>query len=587
MPGLGTLILIVLICVLIPVGGAFAYWVTRTSGTVPATRADVLPQGATPSTPTTSAPNGNTVVLSFAQVDTTDGTAITEYTVKRYAVGHSTPSESFKCSTAASPVTCEDASVPNGRWQYTDTPLFATNWVGIESHKSPTVVVVSSAPLLTITASSGTMDYGGTVPAITPSYSGFVDGQSASNLTTQPTCSTTATSSSSVAGSPYPSNCTGAVDLNYSFSYVPGSVTVTASPVIVTVSGSQRVGSSSPVFTDSNDAPSGISVTGTVTCTTVGTDTAIDPALAVGNYTILGTSCSGASLSGTDSTDYTISYVGATDGFTVYPVTSSTPPHGYWLVGSDGGIFTFGAAVFHGSTGNLKLNRPVVGITPTSDEGGYWLVASDGGIFSFGDTVFHGSIPGLGLLPAGSTGPGRHLNAPVVGMVPSADGKGYFLVASDGGVFAFGDAQFEGSCPGIGGCSGPAVAVMPDASGKGYWVVTATGHVYSFGDASYHGGPGPQFVPVTSAVRTPDGKGYWILFSNGVVATYGDANYYGSPAGDTGGSNPATAIFATADGDGYWVATANGTVYNYGDAPNYGGMSGTHLNGSIIAATGF
>ena len=38
-------------------------------------------------------------------------------------------------------------------------------------------------------------------------------------------------------------------------------------------------------------------------------------------------------------------------------------PHGYWLVGSDGGIFTFGSAPFYGSTGSLTLQRPVVGMT--------------------------------------------------------------------------------------------------------------------------------------------------------------------------------------------------------------------------------
>ena len=91
------------------------------------------------------------------------------------------------------------------------------------------------------------------------------------------------------------------------------------------------------------------------------------------------------------------------------------------------------------------------------------------------------------------------------------------MVASDGGVFAFGDAHFAGSCPGIGGCSGAAVAVMPDASGDGYWLVTQTGRVYTFGDAANFGAPGPQSVPVTSAVRTPDGRGYWILFANGAI----------------------------------------------------------------------
>ncbi len=259
---------------------------------------------------------------------------------------------------------------------------------------------------------------------------------------------------------------------------------------------------------------------------------------------------------------------------------------GYWLVGSDGGIFSFGSARFYGSTGSLVLQRPVVGIVPTKDNGGYWLDASDGGVFSFGDTRFFGSVPGLGLHPAGS-GLSHSLNAPVVGMVPSIDGGGYFMVASDGGVFAFGDAHFAGSCPGIGGCSGAAVAVMPDASGNGYWLVTQTGNVYSFGDAPYYGAPGNTGSPVTSAVGTPDGGGYWILTANGTVYNYGNAGNYGDAAGAFGGLNPATAIFTTSDGGGYWIASANGTVGQYGDAPNDGGMAGTHLNGSIIAATGF
>jgi hypothetical protein len=262
------------------------------------------------------------------------------------------------------------------------------------------------------------------------------------------------------------------------------------------------------------------------------------------------------------------------------------PQHGYWLVGSDGGIFSFGSAQFYGSTGALRLQRPVVGIVPTADRGGYWLDASDGGSFAFGDAGFYGSIPGLGLHPAGSGLP-NSLDAPIVGMVPSADGGGYFMVASDGGVFAFGDARFAGSCPGIGGCAGPAVAVMPDATGNGYWVVTQNGLVYTFGDALYFGAPGPQSVPVTSAVRSPDGGGYWILFANGAIASYGDAGMFGQPLGEFGGLNPATAIFCTSDGYGYWVASANGSVANYGDAPYDGSMAGTRLNGSIIAATGW
>ncbi len=270
--------------------------------------------------------------------------------------------------------------------------------------------------------------------------------------------------------------------------------------------------------------------------------------------------------------------------------SATSTPCGYWLVGSDGGIFNFGDAQFHGSTGSLTLQRPVVGISTVSagtGYTGYWLVASDGGIFSF-DTGFFGSIPGLGLNPAGSGLP-NSLNAPIVGMVHSLTGQGYFLVASDGGVFAFGDARFSGSCPGIGGCAGSAVAVVPDATGAGYWVVTSTGNVYAFGDAGYYGAPGPQSSPITSAAATePTGSGYYILDANGDVFNYGDAKALGSlPAGAASAADPATAILVTDDHLGYWVVTAQGKIYPFGDAPDVSDMSGTPLNGSIIAGTGF
>jgi hypothetical protein len=161
------------------------------------------------------------------------------------------------------------------------------------------------------------------------------------------------------------------------------------------------------------------------------------------------------------------------------------------------------------------------------------------------------------------------------------------MVASDGGVFAFGDARFEGSCPGIGGCSGAAVAVVPDATGNGYWVVTSTGAVYTFGDAPNYGQPGRQSSNMTSATATPNGGGYWILDGAGQVFAFGNAaSLGGMPAGSAGGFDPASAIFATSDGGGFWVVTALGKVSSFGDAPNDGDMSATHLNGPIVAASG-
>src|SRR5260370_280875 len=56
---------------------------------------------------------------------------------------------------------------------------------------------------------------------------------------------------------------------------------------------------------------------------------------------------------------------------------------GYWLSGSDGGIFAFGSgASFFGSTGSMKLNQPIVGIAATPDSGGRWGAATRGRMFS-------------------------------------------------------------------------------------------------------------------------------------------------------------------------------------------------------------
>ena len=76
---------------------------------------------------------------------------------------------------------------------------------------------------------------------------------------------------------------------------------------------------------------------------------------------------------------------------------------GYWLVGSDGGVFSFNAP-FLGSTGGIRLNQPVVSMQATADGQGYWFVAADGGIFAYGDAPFKGSMGG------------QPLNRPMVGM---------------------------------------------------------------------------------------------------------------------------------------------------------------------------
>jgi hypothetical protein len=74
---------------------------------------------------------------------------------------------------------------------------------------------------------------------------------------------------------------------------------------------------------------------------------------------------------------------------------------------------------------------------------------------------------------------GQPLDASVVGVTATPDGQGYWLVGSDGGVFAFGDAGFYGSTGGTVG-AGEAIGLIPNALGAGYALVRTTGAATSF-----------------------------------------------------------------------------------------------------------
>ena len=83
-------------------------------------------------------------------------------------------------------------------------------------------------------------------------------------------------------------------------------------------------------------------------------------------------------------------YNGFTSSYMV-GMASTADGKGYWLVGNDGGVFSYGDAHFYGSMGGKHINAPIVGMAATPDAHGYWLVGSDGGIFTFGDATFYGS----------------------------------------------------------------------------------------------------------------------------------------------------------------------------------------------------
>jgi streptogramin lyase len=137
-------------------------------------------------------------------------------------------SGSLTCSTSATSA----STVAGG-------PYTISNCSGLTSTLGPITytygaLTVTPAPLTIVaTPSSLTMTYGGAVPTVVPEYTGLEAGDTAP--ATPPTCTTSATSTSSVTGGPYPTSCLGAIDPDYTISYDnAATITVTPAPLLIT-----------------------------------------------------------------------------------------------------------------------------------------------------------------------------------------------------------------------------------------------------------------------------------------------------------------------------------------------------------------
>ncbi len=230
-----------------------------------------------------------------------------------------------------------------------------------------------------------------------------------------------------------------------------------------------------------------------------------------------------------------------------------------------------GVAPFLGSAAGERLVAPAVGMAGTPSGLGYWIVAGDGGVFAYGDAAFHGSTGAL------------RLNSPIVGMAATPSGQGYWLVAGDGGVFAFGDARFSGS---LGGqrINEPVVGMAASPFG-GYWLVAADGGIFAYGGAPFLGSLGAQRInePVVGMAASLDGQGYWLVAGDGGVFAYGSAPFRGS----TGSSplvSPIVELVRSAQ-DGYWLMAGDGGVFSFG-APFWGSAADRRLSSPVVGAAG-
>jgi hypothetical protein len=215
-------------------------------------------------------------------------------------------------------------------------------------------------------------------------------------------------------------------------------------------------------------------------------------------------------------------------------------------------------------------NRAGMACTPNGK--GYWICASDGCVFRFGDAKFYGSMRG------------KHLPKPVVGMAALPTGDGYWLVTADGAVFAFGAAQDLGSLSGK-TLDFPIVGMASTQSGKGYWLAGKGGSVFAFGDGKDQGSEAASgfhdFVGIAPAWHGDGGNGYWLVRATGQVYAYNCADYGG---GEAGGS---VVGIASIKDSGYWQAKATGKVYSY-NVPAKGGdeNAGNPFSGICAAPSG-
>jgi hypothetical protein len=172
-------------------------------------------------------------------------------------------------------------------------------------------LTITLAPLA-ITANNASRRYSQANPAFTASYGGLPPGSAAPALNGTLVCTTTATAASP-AGT-YPITCSGLSSPNYSITFVPGVLTVTADALTVAApSTARQYGQPDPPLNNVNysgfvngDGPGSLS--GVLSCTS--SDTPLSP---VGSYAI---NCSGLS-----SPNYVISYVPGTLVVTPAPLT--------------------------------------------------------------------------------------------------------------------------------------------------------------------------------------------------------------------------------------------------------------------------
>jgi len=193
---------------------------------------------------------------------------------------------------------------------------------------------------------------------------------------------------------------------------------------------------------------------------------------------------------------------------------------------------------------------------------GYWLVTSNGQVYAMGSARVLGAVP-----TSAATGP-------VVGIAATIDGQGYWVVTANGTVTALGDAKFYGDLPNLGKHVSDIVAIAPTSDGQGYYLVGADGGFFTFGDAKFHGSlPGAKIHvrDIVGMVSSPNGAGYLLVGADGGVFTFGNSRFYGSLPGLGKHVTDIRAILPSSTGQGYILVGSDGGAFTFGTGVRFHG----------------
>lgn len=217
------------------------------------------------------------------------------------------------------------------------------------------------------------------------------------------------------------------------------------------------------------------------------------------------------------------------------------------LIDAEANIYRDGDLAHPVPVRDAKRLDAIVGAARAAN-GGLWLADANGHVAGRRASVL-GSVKNL---PRGSA---------IVGIAPTADGRGYRMVSSEGRVFAFG-APVRGQVKAR--SARDAVVGIASSAGDGYWIAQRDGKVSAFLAPKYSPVRIPKGDHVVGIAPGPDGRGYWLVTAEGRVIGSGVPE-----AGDLVSAKvraDATGI-GGAVGGGYWITTSDGRVYSFGGAP--------------------